>query len=370
MKILMKSINMKTKLLNKSILLLFCISFLLITGCEDKIEVHRVAVSEVLNVTSNSAECVVHVDLNNSSKITERGIIYDSKEWDNHIVIVDAGKGDGTFSLKMENLNPGTIYGVRGFAKNSEGVIYSAVFSFKTPLLESSLQDVEGNVYKTVIIGKQEWMVENLRTTKYNDGTSIQKITANGAWQGANNNGAYCYYSNSDENLSNYGNLYNWRAVNRRIPAGTGDLVLAPEGWRVPSVSDWNTLKNHLINHLYGHEGVQDNVIAKSLADNSLWLECDMPGTIGWNMSTNNTSGFSARPAGYRTERGVYNSIGEKAYFWSSDAVEGVIKDISYFVTLSFNSNEFVTDSKEFEESTGGNSKLAGFSVRCMRDIE
>ena len=361
---------MKTRLLSKSILVLFCIYFFLLTACEDKVDVHRVVVTQVSDITANSALCTVQVDLNNSSKIVERGIIYDSKEWKNQIVKTDAHGGDGSFSLSLENLQPGTVYGVRGYAKNSEGVVYSTVYSFKTPLKESTMEDVEGNVYKTIIIGKQEWMVENLRTTKFNEGTSISRVTANGAWAGANNNGAYCYYSNSADNLENYGVLYNWRAVNRRIPAGTGGLVLAPEGWRVPSMEDWNALKDHLINHLYGYQGVQDNVIAKSMAATSLWLDCDMPGTIGADMASNNTSGFNAVPGGYRTERGVFNSINEKAYYWSSDAVEGVIKDISYFVTLSFNSNEFMTDSKEFEESTGGNSKLAGFSVRCVRDVE
>lgn len=360
---------MKMKLLHSFILLL-SVSALLLVGCEDTPDLQQVAIVEVTHVTANTAECKVSINLNNSSKITERGITYDSKEWSQQIVVSDANGGDGTFSMTIDGLLPGTVYGIRGFARNSEGVVYSTLCSFKTPLLEGSMTDVEGNVYKTIIIGKQEWMAENLRTTKFNEGTAISKITAAGAWKGANASGAYCLYNNADANKAEYGCLYNWRAVNRRIPANTGEFVLAPEGWRVPSIDDWNTLKSHLILHQYGYNGVQDNVIAKAVASTTLWKESEVVGAIGYEMSSNNIAGFSALPSGYRTNGGAFSALGEKGYFWSSTGVSGTLKDISYFVNLSFDSAEFMMDSKEFEASLGGYSKLGGFSVRCMRDID
>jgi len=76
-----------------------------------------------------------------------------------------------------------------------------------------SMTDIDGNTYKTIEIGTQTWMAENLKTTKYNDGTSIPQVTENSAWTGLTS-GAYCWYNNDNSNKSTYGALYNWHAVN------------------------------------------------------------------------------------------------------------------------------------------------------------
>lgn len=104
---------------------------------------------------------------------------------------------------------------------------------------QSLLRDIEGNTYKTVIIGEQEWMAENLKTTKFNDGLDIPNVTDMTKWVQMES-AAYSWYDNDISNKNVYGGLYNWHAVN------TGKLC--PEGWRVSTDNDWKILMNHLGN--------------------------------------------------------------------------------------------------------------------------
>ena len=101
-----------------------------------------------------------------------------------------------------------------------------------------TVKDADGNKYNTVKIGNQVWMVENLKTTKYNDGTEILNVTSDTQWANLTT-GAYCNYDNLESNAEIYGRLYNWYAVN------TGKL--APAGWHVPTDDDWIILENYLI---------------------------------------------------------------------------------------------------------------------------
>lgn len=356
---------MKTKslLCNLSLLLVSAFTVLL-TGCDDTPDLQQVSLIEVTNITANSAECRVTINLNNSSDITERGVIYDSKEWRQQEVIADTDAGDGTFTIQLENLLPGTIYGARGYAKNSEGVVYSALFAFKTPLKEGTMTDIDGNEYKTICIGRQEWMAENLKTSTYNNGTAIPNVTAAGAWQ-SNTLGAHCVYSNSAANKDIYGCLYNWYAVNRRASSGSEETLLAPEGWRVPSMNDWNTLMNHLISQQYAYGGVEENLIGKAMASTTLWNESAVEGAVGYELNSNNTALFNMVPSGYRTNRGTYSRRGERAYFWSTSQ----IGTNAAFVMLSYDNPALITDDTELNAS-GGYVRAGGFAVRCMRDVE
>jgi uncharacterized protein (TIGR02145 family) len=100
--------------------------------------------------------------------------------------------------------------------------------------VEDSVTDIDGNVYSTVTIGTQVWMKENLKATKYDNGDPIPNISDGTQWQ-ALTEGAYCYYENSVSSANTYGLLYNWYAVN-------DSRNICPEGWHVPTTSDWNTL--------------------------------------------------------------------------------------------------------------------------------
>ena len=95
--------------------------------------------------------------------------------------------------------------------------------------------DIDGNTYKSVIIGTQEWMSENLTTSRYSDGTSIPNVTPGGyEWENMTT-GAWCNYNNSSTNDASYGKLYNWRAVETE--------KLCPTGWHVPTDAEWFLLK-------------------------------------------------------------------------------------------------------------------------------
>ncbi len=143
------------------------------------------------------------------------------------------------FHSTLTGLNSGTTYYVRAFATNSEGTAYGNEISFTTPeCIDQPCLDIDGNIYKTVQIGTQTWMAENLKTTRYNDGSPI--ILGNGGPAGYTKwfdlqEGAYCWYDNDAKTYKDaYGAIYNWHAV------GTGKLC--PTGWHVPTYSEWTTL--------------------------------------------------------------------------------------------------------------------------------
>lgn len=196
--------------------------------------------------------------------------------------------------------------------------------------------DADGNVYASVVIGTQIWTVDDLRTTKYNDGTAIPEPH----W-GIMTTGAYCKY--------NTATLYNWYAVN------TGKL--APKGWRVPTDADWNTLQNYLIKNGYNWDGTTNgNKIAKSMAAKSDWVQSGQPGAIGNDLSKNNSCGFWARPCGSRIADGRYYRQNYNGYWWSAtetDSLSALIRYLEY------------RDESLLRGSFG---KSSGFSVRLVRD--
>ncbi len=213
-----------------------------------------------------------------------------------------------------------------------------------------TVTDLDGNVYQTVKLGNQVWTVENLKTTKYNDGTVIPHITDSAEWANLTTAG-YCYYGNDSASAANaikYGALYNWHTVN------TGKL--APTGWHVPDTSDWNTLQNYLIANGYNWGGTTTgNKIAKSMAAKTDWLTSRGTGVVGSNIQSNNSTGFSALPGGFRYTGG-FVTIGRVGIFWSSTE-SGV--SVARIRSLDYLCDDIRSDhfSKKF-----------GFSVRLLRD--
>lgn len=161
--------------------------------------------------------------------------------------------------------------------------------------------DVDGNVYNTVKIGSQVWFKENLRTTKYNDGTSIPLITDNTAWINLSTQG-FCWYNNDKAMYGNeYGALYNWYSVE------TGQLC--PDGWHVPSDNEWATLIDFL-----GGEGIAGGKIKSTRTSPDAHPRWDSP-----NTGATDEYGFSALPGGYRMRfDGLYYKVGIYVGWWSS----------------------------------------------------
>ena len=104
------------------------------------------------------------------------------------------------------------------------------------------IKDIEGNLYKTVTIGTQQWMAENLKVSKYIDGTTIPNITDNTQWEN-NTTGAWSYYNNDAANNTKYGKLYNWYAVSKTT---NDNKNVCPTGWYVPTDAEWTVLTDYL----------------------------------------------------------------------------------------------------------------------------
>jgi uncharacterized protein (TIGR02145 family) len=187
-----------------------------------------------------------------------------------------------------------------------------------------TVQDIDSNVYKTVKIGNQTWMAENLKVTKYNDGEVIPNVT-DIAWALLTTPG-YCWYNNDISNKNIYGALYNWYTVN------TGKLC--PSGWHVPSDAEWKELKDYL-----GYEA------------GSKLKETDTTHWNSPNTGATNETGFLALPGGIRSFS--FHSIGLMGLWWSVTA-----KDTAQAWSYAIHNNLFRTEN--YVES--------GLSVRCIKD--
>lgn len=220
-----------------------------------------------------------------------------------------------------------------------------------------TITDIDGNVYKTVKIGNQEWMTENLRVTKYNDGSEITKITSNRTWDSCYYKSipAYCYYNNTTnaDSIKKFGALYNWYAVDTK--------KLAPAGWHVPTDSEWTVLENYLILHGFNWDGAPDyNKIAKSLAAKTDWETSTTTGVIGNDLTKNNSSGFSALPGGSHVTSGLGGSLylqSSSGHWWSATEHDA---SIAWSRWLHYDYDRLVRASTE--------GKSFGFSVRLLRD--
>ena len=194
--------------------------------------------------------------------------------------------------------------------------------------------DIDGNTYQSVIIGTQEWMVENLRTTNYSDGTPIPNVTVNTEW-GNLSTGAWCHYDNDNQHEATYGKLYNWYAVE------TGKLC--PTGWHVPTDAEWIVLTDYLTAN--GHSGAEGRALKS---------------TSGWYSGGNGTDnyGFLGLPGGYRYGDGDFDYIGYDGNWWSSSQSQ---------LYTNYAWNRYLDYYVDNVYSSYYNKKL-GYSVRCLRD--
>ncbi len=193
----------------------------------------------------------------------------------------------------------------------------------------NGVTDINGNYYPSVIIGNQEWMAQNLSTTKYNDGNNIPNVISANEWANLTT-GAWCAYNNIN---GTYGYLYNWHTVNTDM--------LCPTGWHVPSDKEWSNLTNYLASKSFS--GIEGKVLKSK---------------FGWYNNENGSDefGFRGFPGGVRSNYGGFDFISEYGFFWSSDE-DGA--DNAWGRLLD-NENSILF--------RGNNSKLYGFSVRCIKD--
>lgn len=196
------------------------------------------------------------------------------------------------------------------------------------------MSDVDGNIYKTIVIGEQTWMAENLRVTHYQNEVEIPNITDNEEW-GSLTSGAFCNYNNTDDvdTIATYGRLYNWYAV-------ANYQELAPKGWRVPDIADWLELIEYL-----GGDTIASNALKEI-------------GTYHWEdaFESDNSIGFTAIPNGRRYLSEKFSGIGFYCVLWTASEYNSEKAGFLYLYDFSSNVNK------------GINYKQNGYAVRLIKE--
>ena len=288
----------------------------------------------ITGITPDSAISGGHITSNGGAPIIARGVCWSiiTTPTIADSISID-GIDTGNFKSTIKRLSPNTKYYARAYATNSVGTSYGNQVIFKT--YTGKVTDVDGNIYYTVTINTQVWMLKNLNVTKYRNSNPIPNVTDSATWHNLTT-GAYSNYDNIPSNSTTYGKLYNFYAVN-------DSRKICPTGWHVPTDAEWTLLTDYL-----GGE---------SIAGGKLMEE----GTNHWpmlNKNADNSSGFTALPGGSRNydgTGGAFNYIGSIGYWWSSS----VITNGAWFRAIignTINVGRFPINS------------AFGFSIRCLKD--
>ena len=284
------------------------------------------------------------------NNVTERGVCWSTSPnptiSNPHLA---SGSGAGSFTCTITGLTANTTYYVIAYYKANNRTNYGNQITFKTLItpVYGTDTDIEGNVFRTIKIGTQTWMLDNLKTTHYLDGTLIPTITDNAAWV-ALTTGAYCNYNNDGANVATYGRLYNFYAASDPVH------ILAPKaGWHVPTQADWNLLETYLGGTLTN--GVAP-IIGRKLKET---------GTVHWAAPNpaDNVSGFNSLPGGDRTWTGNYRVKDSIAMFWSSSL--STYSGLPYARFTSWH-----TDIVGWSDLTNepGQGAIRGLSIRCVKN--
>lgn len=295
----------------------------------------------IKDITETTASLGGNVLDDGGTAIIEKGVCYSSTNTDPTIKTdsktIVAGNELGSFSAKLTSLSPGTDYYVRIYAINNTDTGYSGVFSFHTRVIPSIVKDGDGNEYHPILIGEQVWLKENLKTTRYIDGTDIALVEDKNVWS-TSTTVAYCWYDNNKNNKDIYGGLYNWYVVD---PANGKNVC--PSGFHVPTKNEFEILFTTVGN------------------DGGALKEIDIAHWEAPNTATNST-GFTALPGGIRSinfspgNPSLFYEIGKACYLWSSSKKKD---DDCYYAELYYNDSYFAmyTTFSKF-----------GHSIRCVRD--
>ena len=303
--------------------------------------------SEVSDITEDTAKCGGNITDDGGAAITARGVCWSTNP--NPTVndnTTSDGSGTGSFTSTITGLEVNTIYYVRAYATNSIGTTYGNERSFYVlpPCGEDFIDIRDSTVYKTVKIGNQCWMAENL--------AYLPKVYPSlyGEY------GVPYYYvygyegysvdeAKAQENYSTYGVLYNWYAAVEACPAG----------WHLPSDDEWKELEMFL-----GMSKSEADGDGYRRSDDEGWklMETGLAHWWGPNTGANNESGFTALPGGYRFYNGNFQNIGGLGSWWSST-------EDTYSSNKAMN-RELVYNTRLIGRF--GFLKITGFSVRCIRD--
>jgi uncharacterized protein (TIGR02145 family) len=313
---------MKIKSMNYSVVLAGML-LLLLFGCKKDaiMDISSITDATVTNITTTAATANAKIGFDGGAPVSARGVCWSTNQ---NPTITDNktsdGAGLGSFPSSITGLTPVTTYYLRAYAINSIGTSYSDMLTFTTLNLPVTVKDIDGNVYHSVTIGTQTWMVENLKTTKFRNGDPIPNITDAAIWATLST-GARCSYGNDENNAVTYGRLYNWYAAN-------DSRNIAPNGWHVPTADEWGSL--------VGFEG------GTSFA--------------GYKLMQDNQTGFTVLLGGSREIDGSYGFISSYGNWWCSN---------QFSASKAFNW-QMCHYNTTINETWGY--KSLGYSIRCIKD--
>ena len=352
----------------KVILAIWAIIFIILPSCEPdepeppfvppdspyvSPEVKTLAASEI---TTHSAIIGGEITKLGNEPITKKGICWlpsantpEALERTNPAIVnnvIEITEPDSKFSFLMDKLEPNQTYVYRAFVQNAIGVVYGQKLHFTTE--HETITDIDGNVYRILKIGKQTWTIDNYNATRLRDGTPIPNRIEDSYWaRSAPQEPAMCWYDNDRSKYEkDYGALYNWYAASHPL--------LAPEGWRVPTNSECDSLAFYLMRAFPDHPG-------------TLWSVgglCKTRGYDYWqppNTDATNESGFSAKAGGIRFGGDEYFAPGFYAFgyhtvFYCSSEYGGYAETFRF----AYDKNYFISDLLE--------SKTYAYSLRLIKD--
>jgi uncharacterized protein (TIGR02145 family) len=293
------------------------------------VQLPTISTSSATSIMTSSATSGGNIASDGGGTISSRGVCWSTTQSPTitNSKTID-GNSTGSFTSFITGLSPNTLYYVRAYATNNVGTVYGSQISFVTKQASSvTVSDIDGNIYHTVLIGTQTWMVENLKVTKYRNGNIIR--TSPTPFTTSDKPEQYQWaYNGIESNVLTYGRLYTWYAIRWS--------EICPVGWHVPTSSEWNTLINFL--------GPNGSYKIKEIGT-SHW---DAP-----NTGATNETGFTALPGGLRSLDGKYYSMGTYAYWWTNTEETG------RFICYLLSGNTFIK---------GTHNPNVGMYIRCIKD--
>jgi uncharacterized protein (TIGR02145 family) len=297
-------------------------------------------------IKATTASSGGNITSDGGASVTARGVCWSTSTGP---TIADSktinGSGSGSFTSNLSGLASSTTYYVRAYATNSAGTGYGNELSFSTNLAASTVTDIDGNIYNTVTIGTQVWMMENLKTTRYADGTQLVNGTGVGAIYNDVTTKYRFVYEDLESNAVTYGRLYTWAAVMNgavsSVSNPSGVQGICPNGWHVPSSEEWTQLINY-----FGSASTAGGPLKE--AGNSHWLYS--------NVGATNTSGFTGLPHGYKSDSGSFYGLGTYGTYFTSTSVN------------SYSAKALILRTENSEAYMGDYDRDQGDAVRCVKD--
>jgi uncharacterized protein (TIGR02145 family) len=351
----------------RSVILTLLLFLMIVDGCkkeEDPPETTAPVVTTlpvikhpVTNLAEISATCAGKILSDGGAIILSRGLCWGiSPDITTDSANKHCGKGTGKFTCQLDSLEPFTNYYVRAWATNSKGTTYGnpQMFFTETPELSPpcpgtpTVTDLDGNVYKTVQIGNQCWLKENLKTTKYSNGMPIPVIRDKYAWLTIGQTGAMAWMNHDSATYAaTYGALYSWYTTVH--PNG-----LCPQGWHVPSDTEWVEME-FLI-------GTPENQLYWKGGRGMAGLKLKERGTEHWqipNKDANNLTGFTGLPGGaIANTNGLFWELLRKGTWWTTTSDSTNI-DEAWTRELFYDYSSIVRWDRH---------KGLGYSVRCIKN--